>query len=103
MEAKIDELETNSKIKNNRDLYTGINDFKKGYQSTTNVVKDEKGYLITDSHSITGIPRGGGQTPPKFQSFDKAKPKSLFRGKYIRNNLIRIHVSLICKMSGTPD
>jgi len=32
MKAKIDELETNSKITNIRDLYRGINDFKKGYQ-----------------------------------------------------------------------
>jgi hypothetical protein len=30
MKAKIEELETNSKIKNVRDLYQGINDFKKG-------------------------------------------------------------------------
>ena len=29
--AKIEELETNSKIMNIRDLYRGINDFKKGY------------------------------------------------------------------------
>jgi hypothetical protein len=31
-EKKIDEFETNSKIKNIRDLYRGINHFKKGYQ-----------------------------------------------------------------------
>ena len=30
LRAKIEELETNSKIKNNRDLYSGINDFKRG-------------------------------------------------------------------------
>jgi len=30
--AKIEELEANSKIHNIRDLYRGINDFKKGYQ-----------------------------------------------------------------------
>ena len=30
--AKIEELETNSKIKNIRDLHRDINDFKKGYQ-----------------------------------------------------------------------
>jgi hypothetical protein len=41
--------------------------------------------------------------PPKFRSFDKAEPNSQFRGKYIRNNQIRIRVSLICKLSGTPD
>jgi hypothetical protein len=48
----INELETNSKNKNIRDLYEGINDFKKGYQPRTNVVKDEKGDLVADSHSI---------------------------------------------------
>jgi hypothetical protein len=31
LKAKIDELETNSKIKNIRDWYSGINGFKKGY------------------------------------------------------------------------
>jgi hypothetical protein len=34
------------------DLYKGINDFKMGYQPTTLIVKDEKGDLIADSHSI---------------------------------------------------
>ena len=33
--------------------------------------------------------------PPKFRSFDKAEPNSQFRGKYIRNNLTRIRLSLI--------
>jgi len=32
LRAKIEELETNSKIQNIRDLYRGISDFKKGYQ-----------------------------------------------------------------------
>ena len=31
---------------------------------------------------------------PKFRSFDKAEPNSQFRGKYIRNNLTRIRLSL---------
>jgi hypothetical protein len=31
LKAKIEELETKSKINNNRDLYKGINDFNKGY------------------------------------------------------------------------
>ena len=52
MKAKIEELENNSKIKNIRDLYRGINDFKKGYQPRTDIVKDEKGDLVADSHSI---------------------------------------------------
>jgi len=43
LRAKIEELETNSKIQIIRDLYRGINDFKKGYQPRCNIVKDEKG------------------------------------------------------------
>ena len=53
MKAKIEELENISKVKQNiRDLYRGINDFKKGYQTRTDIVKDEKGDLVADSHSI---------------------------------------------------
>ena len=50
--AKIDELETDNKIKNIRDLYRGISDFKKGYQPRTNIVKNETGDLVTGSYSI---------------------------------------------------
>jgi hypothetical protein len=53
----------------------------------------------------TGVPKGGGlgvQTPPKFRSFEKDRPNSQFRGIYICNNLIRIRVSLIYKLSETP-
>jgi len=46
LRAKIEELETNSKIQNIRGLYRGINDFKKGYQPICNIVKDEKGDLV---------------------------------------------------------
>ena len=52
LKTKIEELETNSKINNVRDLYRGINDFKKGQQSRTIIVKDEKGDLVADYHSI---------------------------------------------------
>jgi hypothetical protein len=49
---KINELETNSKNKNIRDLYRGINGFKRGYQPRNNLVKDKNGDLLPDSHSI---------------------------------------------------
>ena len=52
LKAKIEELETNSKVNNVRDLYRSINDFKKGYQPRTIMVKDEKGELVADPHSI---------------------------------------------------
>ena len=51
MRDKFEELVTNSKIQNIRDLYRGINCFK-GYQPRCNIVKDEKGDLVADSHSI---------------------------------------------------
>jgi len=43
-------------------LYRGINDFKKSYQPRTNirVVKDEKGDLVTNYHSI--LARWGNHT-----------------------------------------
>ena len=37
LKAKINELEINSRIKNIRDLYKGISDFKTGYQPRTNI------------------------------------------------------------------
>ena len=33
-------------------MYRGINDFKKGYQPRTIILKDEKGKLVADPHSV---------------------------------------------------
>ena len=55
LKAKIEELETNSKFNNVRDLCRGINDFKKGYQPRTIIVKDEKGELVADHHSFMAM------------------------------------------------
>jgi hypothetical protein len=52
LKVKIEELETNSKIKNVRGLYRGINNFKKRYQPRTDIVKDEQGDLAVESHRI---------------------------------------------------
>jgi hypothetical protein len=52
LKDKINELATNSKNIIIRDLYRGINEFKRGYQSRSNLVKDENGKLLADSHSI---------------------------------------------------
>jgi hypothetical protein len=49
---KSNELDTNSKNKNIRDLYRGKNEFKKGYQPITNMVTEEICDLLADSHSI---------------------------------------------------
>jgi hypothetical protein len=52
LKAKIYVLETNSKIKNTRDLCGGINGVKKGYRPGTERVKDEKGDLVADCNRI---------------------------------------------------
>jgi len=54
LKAKIDGLETNSMIKNIRDLYRGISDFKKSYQPRTNIVWNEKGGLVADPQQYFG-------------------------------------------------
>jgi hypothetical protein len=38
--------------KNIRDLYRGKNEFMRGYQSKNDLVKDENGDLLADSHTI---------------------------------------------------
>ena len=60
LKAKIEDLETNSKIKNIRYLYS---DIKKGYQPRTDIVKDETGDLVTGSYSIW---LGGGTISPSY-------------------------------------
>jgi hypothetical protein len=52
LKDKINELETNSNNKNVRDLYRGINEFKKGYQPRVNIIKDENGNLLADPQSV---------------------------------------------------
>jgi hypothetical protein len=52
LKEKINELSTNSKNKNIRDLYRGINEFKRAYQSINNIAKGENGDVLADSHNI---------------------------------------------------
>jgi hypothetical protein len=52
MKGKINELETNNKNKNIRDLYRGINGFKKGYQPRINIIKVENGNLLADPQNV---------------------------------------------------
>jgi hypothetical protein len=51
LKKKIDVLATNSKHKNIRDLYNGKNYIKRGYRPRSNLVKDENGNLLADSHN----------------------------------------------------
>ena len=45
-------LKLNNQNLNTRDLYRGISDFKNGFQPRTDVAEDERGDLVTGSHSI---------------------------------------------------
>jgi hypothetical protein len=52
LKDKTNKLESNGKKKNIRGLYKSINEFKKGHQPRTYLVKDEKGDLLADPHKI---------------------------------------------------
>jgi hypothetical protein len=52
LKDRINELAMNSKNKNIRDLYRGINGFRRSYQPRNNLVKDENGGLLADSRNI---------------------------------------------------
>jgi hypothetical protein len=52
LKDKINELAMNNKNKYIRNLYRGINEFKKGYQPIRNLVKDWNGDLLADSHIL---------------------------------------------------
>jgi hypothetical protein len=54
LKGKINEMETNNKNKkkNIRDLYRGVNEFKKGYQPRINIIKDENGNLLADPQNV---------------------------------------------------
>jgi hypothetical protein len=52
LKNKINELETDSKNKYIRQLYRSTNEFKKGDQPRTNMVKEENVDLLAHSHSI---------------------------------------------------
>jgi hypothetical protein len=51
LKNEVNELAMNSKTKV-RDLCRAINEFKWGYQPRNNLVKDENGALLADSHNI---------------------------------------------------
>jgi hypothetical protein len=52
MNFSSEKLETNNTLKYIRDFYSCVSDFKKGYRLRINIVKDEKGDMVTESHSI---------------------------------------------------
>jgi hypothetical protein len=52
LKGKINELETNNKNKNIRELYRGINELEKRYQPRINIIKDENGNLLADSQNV---------------------------------------------------
>jgi hypothetical protein len=52
LKGKINELEANNKKKNIRDLYRGINEFKKYFQPRINIINDDNVNLIADTKNI---------------------------------------------------
>jgi hypothetical protein len=39
-------------VRTSRDMYRGINEFKRGQQTRNNLLKDENGNRLADSHNI---------------------------------------------------
>jgi hypothetical protein len=52
VEDKTNKLPTNIKNKNIRDVHRRIYEFQRGYQPVINLVKDENGGLLPDSHIL---------------------------------------------------
>jgi hypothetical protein len=52
LKVKVNELATNSKNKNIRDMHRGTNELKWGYKPRSNLVNDKNGDLLADSHNI---------------------------------------------------
>jgi hypothetical protein len=52
LKGKVNELEISNKNKNIRDLYRGINEFKKGYQPRINIIKYVNSNLLADPQSV---------------------------------------------------
>jgi hypothetical protein len=52
LKKKLISLKENSKIKDTPDLHRSKNEYKKGYQCRTDIVKDENGDLLADFCSI---------------------------------------------------
>ena len=54
-------------------MYRDINYFKNGYQSRTNIVKDEEGDLVTDWHSFRARWRNHFFEFPSVQGFNDVR------------------------------
>jgi hypothetical protein len=52
LKTKLEELEIYVEVKNIKDLYRGISDFKMSYQHRTNIVKDEKSSTYSPSFLV---------------------------------------------------
>jgi hypothetical protein len=52
MKSNINELQSNSKNKDIRDLHRGLTEFKNGHQPRTNLVKDERSDLLAVPHKM---------------------------------------------------
>jgi hypothetical protein len=52
LKDRINELQSNNENTNIRDMYRGVDEFKKGFQPRTKLVKDEEGDLLVDPDKI---------------------------------------------------
>jgi hypothetical protein len=90
-----------------------LSEINKPFFIMTHFEKNSQIFKLIKIHPLRAVEyqRGGlwGSTPPpsphppKFRNFPKAEPNYQFRGVYLRNNVIRMWVSFICKLCGAPE
>jgi hypothetical protein len=66
-----------------RDLYRDISDFRKGYQPRTNIVRDEKGDLVTDSHSSVARWRNHFSQPLNIHGVDDVRQTEMHTAEQV--------------------
>jgi len=91
LEVKIDKLETNSNIENIRDLCRDTINFKKGCHPRSNIVKSEKGDLVTDFHSISARWWNHFSQPLHTRSVRKVSDRIFLCEHLMDYNLARLH------------
>ena len=52
MKARVNKLEEDSKNKNIREMYKGVNELKKGYRPRAYIIKKHNGTIVADTTSI---------------------------------------------------
>jgi hypothetical protein len=82
------------RYKNIRDFYRGILDFKKGYQSRTNIVNDEKVHCQRSNQHKGGVNRTCQADIPVISEYTNLK--KLLMGRREKGSILQDSVKCVC-------